>query len=296
MNRTIVHQRAAALLEMLVAAAAGSVVLTGIAYFMSSGTLLFAKNVSTNLSHNSLRSSLDKLVQSVDQSHSAVTLLTTAGTTVTAGSAAVIRFDQYRGGPYVVTHQDGVGLAASDTTLPLVISIDSLASPPLPKLGDVLILADAESTRLKVQSTSLGAIIVDDDGEPVRQNIAVTLQSAAGTAIAWDAGTTKTAKLIRSVAYAVIASGTRNELRYYDNAESITNFATATGYSLMSRDIGTSTGDNTPFSISSIGGRDFLSLILRVHAGQFRNRLSTKEANDFSAVERISVLLAPRGS
>jgi hypothetical protein len=35
---------------------------------------------------------------------------------------------------------------------------------------------------------------------------------------------------------------------------------------------------------------------LRVRAGQYANRLSTKETNNFSTVERVSVTLSPKGA
>lgn len=292
MRKSTTHNQGIALLELLVAAGAGATVLLGIAYFMTSGSLLFAKNVSTNLSHNSLRGALDKLVQSVDQAFGSVTPINTSGVAVAAGiKAPGVRFDQYRGGPYVVTHPGGSGLGSSATTVTLTRSVDAMASPPVPLPGDVILLSGAETTRLKVQSVAVGGISGSQ-----RQAITVTLQSPVGANIQWDASTVKTAKVVRRVAFVVVPNGPRNELRYFNNAEAITAFATSTDYSLVTNNIGMATVDATPFSSSTISGRNFLSVDLRVRAGQYANRLSTKEVNNFSTVERVSVTLSPKGA
>jgi hypothetical protein len=292
MRKSSSHKRGIALVELLVAAGAGATVLLGVAYLTTSGSLLFAKNVSTNLSHNSLRGSLDKLVQSVDQALGTITPINTAGVAVTAGTKAPgVIFDQYRGGPYVVTHPGGAGLTSSATSVTLTRSVDALAAPPVPIAGDVILLNGAETTRLKVQSVAVGGI-----SGAQRQTLTVTLQNAAGTAISWDPNTVKTAKLVRRVAFVVVTNGPRNELRYFNNAETITNFGTSSNYSLVTNNVSTTTGDATPFSMTSVSGRAFLSVDLRIRAGQYANRLSTKEANSFSTVERVSLTLTSKGA
>jgi hypothetical protein len=288
MRKSSTYNLGIALVELLVAAGAGATVLLGIAYLMTSGSLLFAKNVS----HNSLRGSLDKLVQSVDQALGTITPINTAGVAVTAGTKAPgVIFDQYRGGPYVVTHPGGAGLSSSATSVTLTRSVDALAAPPVPIPGDVILLAGAESTRLKVQSVAEGGI-----SGAQRQSITVTLQGAVGTSIPWDANTVKTAKIVRRVAFVVVASGQRNELRYFNNAESIANFATSTDFSLVTNNVAIATADATPFSMISVSGRSFLSVDLRIRAGQYANRLSTNEVNNFSTVERVNIKLAPKGA
>jgi hypothetical protein len=129
-----------------------------------------------------------------------------------------------------------------------------------------------------------------------RQAITVTLQGTVGANILWDATTVKTAKVVRRVAFFVLPNGPRNELRYFNNAEAIANFATSTDYSLVTNNIGTAAADTAPFSTTTVSGRNFLSVELRVRAGQYANRLSTKETNNFSTVERVSVTLSPKGA
>lgn len=281
------------LVELMVATSAGLVVLLGVAYFMTSSSLLFAKNISTNLSHNSLRFSLDKMVQAVNVANGSVTLVTTAGAAVSNGTAAAgIVFDQFLGSPYVVTHPGGSGFSSSATSLSITRSTNASASPPLPQAGDVLLLSDEEATRLKVQSVTAGAI----DATTLRQTISVTLQNGIGTALSWDASTLKTATLVRKVAFVVMPNGARNELRYYNTAEAIANFSTSTTYSVVTNNIGVDSSDATPFTLTTVNGRDMISMVLRVRAGQYANRLSTREANNFSTVERVSLLLMPKAS
>ncbi len=284
--------RAFTLAELTVAAGLSAVLGLVVVNFLGSSSLLMAKNVSTNLTHSTLRISLDRIVQHVSEVNGALTLVNINGGVVSSGNAAGVRFDHLVGYPYVVLHPGGSGLQSSATTLTLRRSKTAQTSPPIPENGDVLLLDGATNIRLKVLSATAGAVT----GTPPLQNITVTLKSPVGITIPWSPNTAKTAKLVRAAAYVVVPNGPHNELRFFPSAEGITNFAGSTSYSMFINNIGVAPADKTPFSFVNVQGRNFLRTNLSVRSTQYENRLSNKEARKFSAVNRADVLVIPRGS
>lgn len=277
--------------ELTIAAGLAVVVSGFIATFLSTTTLLYAKNASTNLTHQSIRSSLDKMVQDVTAANGAIKLITPTGVSVAAGSAAGMRFDVLRGNPFVVLPTSaGAGLPAGTTTLVLQRSTDGMASPAKPELGDVLLIDGATDKRLLVQSSIYGST----SGSV--QNISVTLQAPLATAIPWTAAATKVARNVRPVAYVVVPSGSNNELRYFWGCEGVTNLATASTFYRVIVNVGLMAGDETPFSFVPAQGGTFLRTVLRVRSDRYDTRLANKEANKFSAIQRIEFLMTPRNS
>ena len=277
------------LVELMIAASIGGVVALFIGTFLSGSALLFAKNLSTNVTHNSTRSALDRLAQDITQADGAISLITATGATVASGQAAGIAFDVLRANPYVIAHPGGTGLSAAATTFTLKRTTNAVAQPPLPSVDDVVLADDAGAVRLKVQTATAGAIAGSV------QDVAVTLQSAAGTAIPWASTSIKGARVVRRVAYVVVPSGGKNELRYFPAAENIANFSTVAGYTLVLRNLASASGDETPFSYQTFQGKDFLRFVMRVRSDRYDQRLLRYEKNQFSSIQRIDFLLSPRG-
>ncbi len=278
------------LVEVMLAASIGGVVALFIGAFLSGSALLFAKNISTNMTHNSTRSALDRLAQDITQADGAVSLITATGAPVASGQAAGIEFDVLRANPYVLAHPGGAGLSATATTFTLKRTTNAVAMPPLPSVDDVIIADDAATVRLKVQTTTPVVPVVGSV-----QDVAVNLQSAAGTAIPWASTSIKGARVVRRVAYVVVPSGGKNELRYFPAAENIANFSTAPGYTLVLRNLASASGDETPFSYQTFQGKDFLRFVMRVRSDRYDQRLLRYEKNQFSSIQRIDFLLSPRG-
>ena len=282
-----------ALVEMMIAVAVGSMVLAGAAYFLSTGSLLVAKNLSINVSHSSLRTSIDNIIQAVDQTNGTVSLIDGTGTAVTTGSAEGVVFDKFVGGPFLVTHPGGTGISAATTTLTLVRSMAPKASPPIPQYGDVILLEGATEVRLTVDTVTAGAAVAG------LQTITVNLQAAAGTAILWDSGTTKTADVVRKIAFVVVPKTVgnviiNNELRYFDSYSNISSAST-----LMTMDVGidgpgATTKYGKPFSTLAVNGRNFLKVDLHIQDKTYANRLANKEVNQFSTTEQVGLVLAPK--
>ena len=278
---------------MMIAVAVGSMVLAGAAYFLSTGSLLVAKNLSINVSHSSLRTSIDNIIQAVDQANGTVSLIDGTGTAVTTGSAEGVVFDKFVGGPFLVTHPGGDGISAATTTLTLVRSMAPKASPPIPQYGDVILLEGATAVRLTVDTVTAGAAVAG------LQTITVNLQAAAGTAILWDSGTTKTADVVRKIAFVVVPKTVgnviiNNELRYFDSYSNISSAST-----LMTMDVGidgpgATTKYGKPFSTLAVNGRNFLKVDLHIQDKTYANRLANKEVNQFSTTEQVGLVLAPK--
>lgn len=288
--RTTTTRGGFTLAEVLIAASIGGVVALFIGTFVSGSALLFAKNISTNITHNSTRSTIERLAQDISQADGAVSLITATGASVASGQAAGIKFDVLCGNPYVVAHPGGTGLSASASSFTLKRTTNAIAQPPIPTVSDVILADDATAVRLKVQTATTGATAGSV------QDVAITLQSAAGTAIPWASTSIKSARVVRRVAYVVVPSGGKNELRYFPAAENITNFSTDTNYTLVLRNLAVASGDDTPFSYLNFQGRDFLRFVLRVRSDRYDQRLLQYEKDKFSSLQRIDFLLSPRGS
>ena len=288
--RTTTTRGGFTLAEVLIAASIGGVVALFIGTFVSGRALLFAKNISTHITHNSTRSMIERLAQDISQADGAVSLITATGASVASGQAAGIKFDVLRGNPYVVAHPGGTGLSASASSFTLKRTTNAIAQPPIPTVSDVILADDATAVRLKVQTATTGATAGSV------QDVAITLQSAAGTAIPWASTSIKSARVVRRVAYVVVPSGGKNELRYFPSAEGISNFSTSTAYTLVLRNLAVASGDGTPFSYLNFQGRDFLRFVLRVRSDRYDQRLLRYERNQFSSLQRIDFLLSPRGS
>jgi hypothetical protein len=294
LKRTISSMTAGlTLVELVTTMACGILVMAALAMLLSTGTMLFAKNVATNASHVAMRTALDRIGLAVTSAAGQPSLVGVTGNAVSSGSAAGIRFDQSLGGPYVVAHPGGAGISAAASTVTVTRSLHSLASPPLPAAGDVLLVDGVPNVRLRVSSVAPGVVDAAD-----RQQLVVTLDAPPGVAISWANTTTKIARLVRAVAFVVVPVNGRNQLRHFSNAETITNFGLASNYSVICDNIGIGSADKTPFSLSistDSSNRKYVDLGLRIRAREYDVRLASQEKNSFSSVMGLNVTLSPKG-
>jgi type II secretory pathway pseudopilin PulG len=266
------------------------IVIGGIAYsILVSATALMAKNVSLNASGTTLRTALDRVYSGVNQANGLPKLLNADGSPVGsgAGPAAGIIFDRYLGGPYIVANP-GNGLPGTTISFTMTSSTDPLASPPVPQRNDVVSM-DAGVTRPLVQSCSAST-------SAGLQTLTVQLQSAIGKDIPWTASTQKTAYLIHREGFIVVPNGGRAELRFYRNAETLgtANYNDATTYVVLTRDVGTGTGETTPFSIVTQGSTSFLNIAMRIEDRQYNSYLAARQAKEFNTFLRVDTTLRPR--
>ena len=294
------------IIELMVGASVSLAVGLFIASTVITGSILFAKNTATNLTHNSLRSAIDRMEQDITMANGGFTLVTVNGATVAAGAAAGVVFDKVLGNPYLVTPPTATGIIAttSAVTITRTTAVDATYtparsySPPLPATDDVILIDGEDSTRLRVWSAAAGAV----DATTSSQALSITLTSPVGKAIDWVAPSTKNAKLVRKSAYVVVPVGARNELRYYPTAEGIVDYSLAAGYVVIENNIGTDAGDNTPFSTTTITGtasrgsptKSFLKMTVRIRTQGYDQVMLKREANKFSSVQRVEFLMFPR--
>jgi len=284
------NQNAAfSLVETLMGGAVASALGVAIFSFLNVGMFLSAKNLSINLTGNSVRASMDRIEAMLQQGDSSPVLINGSAATVTTGPAAGVKFDRYLGGPYVVT-APVTGLPASTTTLTITRSTHSLASAPVPRVGDVLRIDSAAAIlRPRVASVSAGTIASN------RQTITIGLAAPLGTTVTYVTTSVMTAKLVRQVAFIVKpgAAG-RQELRFYESLETTTNLEDRTKFFVITDQVGTQAADLLPFSLVPYSGKNFVSVSLRTRAGNFDRRLSGKQADEFNSYTRVDALARPK--
>jgi hypothetical protein len=250
--------------------------------------MLTARNISVNLTNNSERRSLDRLEAAVQQAYTMPVLINTSGANASS-PAAGIAFDYFVGSPYVIT-VSGSSLPSSTTSLTLVRSVNSVATPPIPSVNDVVLLNGAPSTvRARISSVVVGAT----DGSQ-HQSITVNLASALGSAVAVPSGGTLTASLVHKLGYVVMPGGYGNELRFFPNYETTTNMNDPTQYLLVTDEVALQSTDATPFSLTQNDTANFVTLSLRVRSDEFDQRLSNKQADQFNTYARLDVAIRPK--
>jgi prepilin-type N-terminal cleavage/methylation domain-containing protein len=277
------------LVELIVGAAVASIIAVAIFALMNAGVILSAKNLSLNLTSNSLRGALDRVEQAVQRGDSMPQLVDNNGAPVSAGAAPGIKFDLYVGSPFIITAGAG-GLPASTTTLTLTRSTNAIASPPPPRPGDVIVIANTSaSLRPRIQSVTTGAV----DAQ-LRQPFTITLDAPLGTAVVPTAGTILSSKLVRSVGFMVRPSNGCQELRYYDTFDTTTNYDDPTRYVLITDKLGDDAADTTPFSLAQIEGKTFLNLSLRVRASDTDKGIRGRQRDSFNTYNRVETVVRPK--
>lgn len=280
----------------LVEIAVGITILTvvgGIAYsILSNSTLLLAKNISINSSNTTVRSSLDRIYSEISQANGMPQLINADGSSASGtGPAAGVVFDRYRGGPYLVTNPGSNGLPASATSIDVKLSTDPLALPPIPAANDVLCVG-SNTVRPLVASSSPAALA---PSPPAVQSVTVTLKAKLGQSIPWSASVQETAFLVHREAIVVVPSNGRNELRIYPDVETTSNSCSlATTYRVLSRDIANKSGDNTPFTIVTKDGANFISIAMRVEDTHYNQILASKQAKEFNTYLQVDAQVRPR--
>ena len=281
--------RAFTILEILVGAAISSVLAVAIFALMNAGMILSAKNLSLNLTSNSMRTALDRVEQVVQQGDTMPELINTAGTVVTTGPAAGIKFDRAVGSPYVVT-VSGTSIPSATTGLTLTRSTHSVASPPVPKAGDIVRIATTATTlRPRIQSVVVGAV-----SGLSRQPCTVTFEAALGTTVTVSAGNIVSARLVRNAAFLVMPSGGKPELRYSDSFETTTNLNDSTKYVVVTDQIGVAAEDATPFSLTTLGGQSFVSFSLRVRASNNDRGIRSQQRDEYNTYSRTETFIRPK--
>lgn len=284
------HRGGFTMIELLIGASVSTGVALAIFAFLQMGSILSAKNLSLNLSTNSLRTALDRVEQVLTQGDGTPVLINTTGATVAsgAGSAAGVKFDRFVGGPFVIT-SPLAPLPTSTSSLVLTRSTHAAAAAPIPRIGDLLRIDSTKSTlRPRIATVTPGVIVGS------RQQIAVTFSSPLGVAVSPLASTIMTAKLVRHVAFIVMPSNGRSELRYYDSYDTTTNLNDPAKYVVVTDQLSPVGADTTPFAVKTYSGRNFINFAVRVRASTHDQRLVGKQADEFNNFARVDTLIRPK--
>lgn len=273
------------LVELLIGSTIGVIVSLGVFAFINTGSLLTARNLAVNLTANSMRGSLDRVEQLIQQADTMPDLIDTSAAAVSGtGPAAGVRFDLFIGSPVVVNPGT---LNLGSTTSSLTIRY-AQASSRAPSVGDIIRFDGAAAT-LRPRISAITSNTVVSAG---MRDATVTLSSALGTAV--NSTTGLRARIVRDVALVVMPSGGVRQLRYYTDMGSTSDMTDATKYTVITDQIAMETADATPFSLATISTREFVRLSLRLRSKDFDRGLLGKQADQFNTFVQVNFDVRPK--
>lgn len=290
-SRDLCRETGFSLVETLMGAAAAMIVGVGIFSILNTGTMLSARNLGLNVTNNALRGSLDRMEHLLQQANSMPILIDTTGLATTGpatGPAAGVQFDYYVGAPYVMTIP-ATGLPATTTVLTMVRSTDPIASPPIPSVGDI-VLIDGEASTLRPRISAVSTAAPD---ALLHQTITATLTAQLGSVVS-GSSTILVSKLVRKAALIVMPNGAKRELRFYPFFDLTTNLGDTTKYSVLTDQVGMQSDDATPFSLTTNTTKPFVTVSFRVRANRYDQRLAGKQADQFNTFSRVDVQIRPK--
>lgn len=279
------------LVELMVAMSV-LVVVTAIAFsFIRSGAILTAKSTGMNHSHNELRASFDRLADHLLSANNVPTLIGTDGL-ATTGPAAGLKFDKVVGDPYVLDPPEGAGsFSSTATTLSVWRSTNSVATAPIPIVGEVMLIP----TPTGIARARISAVTAHAPSSATRtQKLTLTFSSALGKSLSWAAEQPQIAKVVRPEAFIVMSSNGRNELRFYPQFEPMPTLSDRSKYKVLTNQIGTSSGENKPFTVIDMEGDRIVQSTLRVRETQYSAFLSAQEQNSYSGYFQLLLNLPSR--
>lgn len=279
------------LIELLIYAMI-TVLVGSVAYSaLRTGTMLSAKNLSINRSHNALRESLDRLSRQLQASRNVPTLLDTTGVAVSSVTAAGLRYDRVIGEPYVLSPVLTAGSVVSTaTTLTVFRSVTASGAPPIPNVSDSLIIDTPSGTSIRARITA----VATSPASGGTQQINLTFAAPLGQSFSWGANQPQWARLVRQEAFLVTSNNGRTELRHYHTYEPQPTMSDTTKYTLVSDQLSTAAGDLTPFSVTTTSGDKIVQANLRMQSRDHDQWLGNKQSNAFNTYFRINVSLSSR--
>jgi hypothetical protein len=285
------HRRAAfTLVEVLITCMLTVVVGAVLYSTMRTGSVLSTKNMALNRSHDELRSALDRLANNLRMARNVPTLINTAGAVVASGPAAGLRYDRIIGEPYALDPVMGAGsISSTATSLSVYRSTTAAGAPPVPQVNDVLIL-DTPNGSARARITGVNT----QGGSGGSQRITLTFASAIGKDLTWMANQPQWARLVRQEAFIVMPANGCNELRYYSSFEPVPALNDKTKYAVITNNVGTATGEGTPFNILDVNGDKVVEAKIGFLAQEYNRWLANKEQNNANTYFRMSLALTSR--
>lgn len=274
------------LIELVIYGAMGCIVSLVAYSALRSAAVLAVKNTNLNRSHDDLRSSYDRLARHLLSANNVPTLVDNTGATLASGPAAGFAIDRTLGGPYVLDPPTTAGsIAATATSVSVWRSTDPLATAPVPTVGDILLIpTPSGNIRANVSSvTVFGA-------GGASQKVTLGLTAAVGKALSWGANEPQAGKLVRHEAFIVMGS----ELHFYGNFEPVPVLTNPANYKLLTDQISTQSGEQTPFDVTDFNGDKILTSTLQVRERQNAQWINGDESNSYNTYFQLHVNLPSR--
>lgn len=258
---------------------------------LRTGSALSAKSVSINRSHDALRTALDRLANNLRMARNVPILLDANAATVTTGNAAGVRYDRIVGEPYVLDPVATSGsVSAAATSMTIYRSVSGVSAPPIPVVNDILIV-DTPDGSIRARITAVTATPATAN----TQKIILNFSAAVGKSLSWGVNQPQWARLVRQEAFLVKPDGAgKNELRFYPSFEPMPTLTDKTKYVVITNQIGTNTGEATPFSIVDTHGDKIVQANIRVQSTDHNRWLANKQANEFNTYFRMNLLMTSR--
>lgn len=274
------------LIELIVYAAMGCVVSLIAFSALRSAAVLAVKNTNLNRSHDDLRSAYDRLARHLLAANNVPTLVTTAGVPVASGSAAGISIDRALGGPYVLDPPASAGsLASTATSVTVWRSTDPAAGAPVPKVGEIMLIPTFSGMiRGSISSvTQFGA-------SGGLQKLTLGLTAPVGKTLTWGANEPQAGRLVKPEGFVVMGS----QLRYFGNFQPLPVMTDPANYKVLTDQISTQSGEQTPFEITDFGGDRILTSTLQVRERAQAQWIIGDEANSYNTYFQLHVNLPSR--
>jgi type II secretory pathway pseudopilin PulG len=296
------------LVELMIYMGMGLLVALVAFSFLRSGTILGAKNANLNRSHDNLRAAFDRIAQHLTEANNVPTLINASGANQASGPAAGLKFDRVVGDPYVINPPLSAGsVTAAATSLTVVRAANKFVnnSDLKPPGGGTNVAAEGYRfllttpnnaiVRAKISTVSAHSpAIVDPNDQAATQTLTLGFSAPIGTAFSWPANSPQVGKIVRTEAFVVVPVGTRNELRYYKDFDPVPTMSDATKYVVLCDQIGTQTGDGTPFVIVDYNGDKIVQSTLRVRERGDAAWLPGEQFNSFNNYFQLHVNLPSR--
>jgi hypothetical protein len=126
------------------------------------------------------------------------------------------------------------------------------------------------------------------------QKISLTFSAALGKSLTWFDNQPQIAKLVRPEAFVVMPANGLNELRFYPQFEPTPSLSDHSKYIVLTNQVGTSSGEGTPFSVLDMSGDRIVQSTLRVRDAQYSAYLASKEKNTYSGYFQLLLSLPSR--
>jgi hypothetical protein len=167
------------------------------------------------------------------------------------------------------------------------ISTATLATSPIPNVGEILIIPSAGGNiRASIAAVTPTSVVLD--GNP--KMLTLTLTAPLGKSISWGNNEPQSGKLIRPEAFVVIGP----ELRYYPIFQPMPVLSNAANYKMLTDQISTQAGEQTPFDITDFNGDKILTSTLQVRERKNAQWISDDEANSYNTYFQLHVNLPSR--